>query len=158
MTEACGVQECPYCRHSRKLGSSARLSVALSTSQCVSIFMTNRTVGKMSLQTASIVCQLFIWRAVSDGENRRWDKFNPMHELLLISLNPARPSQSRWGPAESRTPYPIERQSLLCLPAEAFVSRSQASLSLSSLWEPLWTLTIINTELEALAATSKSWP
>lgn len=71
MIEACRVQECPYCRHSRKSGLSAPLSVALSTSQCVSIFMTNGTVGKMSLQTASIVCLLFIWRAVSDGENRR---------------------------------------------------------------------------------------
>lgn len=75
MTEACGAQECPYCRHSRKSGLSVRLSVTLSLCQCVSIFMTDRTVGKVPLQTASIVYPPFIsWRfipLISDGENRR---------------------------------------------------------------------------------------
>lgn len=75
MIEACGAQECPYCRHSRKSGSSVRLSVALSSRQCVSISVTDRTVGKVPLQTASIVHPPFSsWRLIpliSDGENRR---------------------------------------------------------------------------------------
>lgn len=55
MIEACGAQECPYCRHSRKLRLSVRLSAALSLCQCVSIFMTDRTVGKSAL-TNSVYC------------------------------------------------------------------------------------------------------
>lgn len=55
MIEACGAQECPYCRHGRKSGLRAHLSVALSPRQCVSMPVTDRTVGKVAVQTASIV-------------------------------------------------------------------------------------------------------
>lgn len=68
MIEACGAQECPYCRHSRKSGLSVRLSVALFWCQCVSIFTTDRTVGKVPLQTLSIVYPPFICSVVHSAD------------------------------------------------------------------------------------------
>lgn len=158
MIEACGVQECPYCRHSRKSGSSVRLSVALSLRQCVSIFMTHRTVGKVRSQTVSIVYPRFLFAVrfiplIRDGENCKWkNKKNSshcsivtrLHESLLISLKPAWPSR-RWNCTireaswKSGISVPLKTSHFsdcLGFTTEAFINHCQASLSLSSHSQP----------------------
>lgn len=114
------------------LGSRVWVCVCLPLCPCVSVCpfsWQTELWEKVPLQTASIVCPPFIpWQfipLISDGENRRCNKFNPMQHFRLAYMNHFwlastwhgwainETAQSHSGLAKFRDLCPIYDQSLL---------------------------------------------
>lgn len=125
MIQACGVQECPYCRHSRK---SAWVCVCLSLCPPVSVcpFSWQTELWEKCPYQQCLLSTLHL----SLGGSFRWyatertvDEINPtqrspvtrLHESLLISLNLAWPEPSR-KPHNHRQ---ASHKSGICVPLEA---------------------------------------
>lgn len=115
------------------LGSRVWVCVCLPLCPCVSVCPFSWQIEvweKVPLQTASIVYPPFIsWRfipLISDGENRRCNKFKPMQHFQLAYMNHFwlasswhgwavnETAQSHRGLAEIRDLCPVKGQSPLC--------------------------------------------